>query len=92
MKRLAMLAVALTLAGCATAPLDPQVITKEVPVPVAVKCVPNPPVVAPDFADTDAKLKAAPTEFDNAKARVIGRLQRIGYEGELVAALNACTG
>ena len=92
MRRIAALFTALSLAGCATTTPDPRIVTQIVNVPVPIACVPNPPVAKPDFADTDAKLKAAVNPFENAKARVIGRLQRIGYEGEIEAALKACTG
>jgi hypothetical protein len=95
MKRLAFILAALILAGCGTATTpDPIIKTEFQDRPVAVKCVPDPPVVAPDFADSDANLRAAKVKgpFDVAQARVIGRLQHFAYEGELVAALNGCTG
>jgi len=90
MKRVAII-LALALAGCATAP-EPLVVTKAVPIPVAVKCVPDPMPVAPVFVDSDAAIKAAPDVFSRAKLYVVGRLQRIGYEAELTAALRGCTG
>ena len=93
MKRLAIAAVFLALAGCATAPpLDPHTVTQFHDRPVAVRCVPDPPIVKPTFADSDAAIKAAANPFENVKARKIGRLQHQAYEGELEAALKGCTG
>lgn len=90
--KLAPILAALALAGCASAPLQPVIQTKAVEVPVAIRCVPDPAPVAPAFVDTDAAIAAAPDMFARAKLYVIGRLQRIAYEGELTAALKGCAG
>ena len=92
MKPLFAVSAALALTGCATAPLQPQVVTKLVTIPVAVHCVPDPAPVEPAYADNDAAIRAAPDLFSRAKLYAIGRLQRIGFTGEVVAALKACTG
>ena len=83
---------ALALTGCATAPVQPIVQIKTVEVPVAIKCVTDPAPVVPAFVDTPEAIAAAPDVFARAKLYVVGRLQRIGYEGELAAALKGCTG
>lgn len=68
------------LAGCETVP-------KRVLVPVAMPCkvdVPKPPVWATSLLAADAGI------WDQAKALLAERKQRIGYEVELVAAIKAC--
>lgn len=89
MSRALILALALTLAGCATegppAPLPP--ITTTVPIPVS--CVPD-LGAKPEFPDTDAALKSAPSTFDRIKLLVAGRILRIAYQAKLEAALAAC--
>ena len=93
MKALMLAALAvLTLGGCATTLPDPVVHTEFVDRPVAVRCVPDPPVVAPPFVNTDAAIKAAPDARARAMAYAKGRLQDKGYIGELEAALKGCTG
>ena len=76
----AALVAMLALAGCNTVPL-------RVMVPVAVPCEVVMPV-APVWA-TDALLPDAGI-WDQTKALLAERFQRIGYEAELVAALEAC--
>jgi len=75
------------LTGCATHP--PQVVTKEVDIPVPVHCAPK-LGTEPDYLDSDAKLKAAPNIVAWAKALAEGRLQRIQRDVEKTAALTAC--
>ena len=91
MRAIAGMALAAALTGC-TGVTEPRVEIRKVEVPVAVSCVPTPPVVAPAFVDTDAAIKAAPTPFDRAKLYVVGRLQHWAYESELLAALKGCAG
>ena len=81
----------LALAACATAP-EPQIVTKLVDVPVAVKCVPDPAPAKPDFVDADGAIHAAPDIRTLSKLYAVGRLQHYAYEGELEAALKGCTG
>lgn len=78
----ALLALVATvaLAGCETVP-------QRVLVPVAVPCkvdMPKPPVWATAALAADAGI------WDQVKALLAERKQRIGYELELEAALRAC--
>lgn len=83
----------LLLSGCATAPLpDPKVVYRDVPIPVATACKPDPAPHKPDFADSDAAMKQALNVAEKARLRRIGELQWQGYAGELEAALLACEG
>jgi hypothetical protein len=84
-RRPAYLAIALALAGCATADRVPA--TVDIPVPV--HC--NPAVGSePIYPDTDAALRAAPSLFERVRLLVEGRLMRIQREAELNAAIKAC--
>jgi hypothetical protein len=92
MRGIAGVIAALTLSGCATAPPEPQIVTKLVNVPVAVKCVPDPAPVAPVYADSPAALAAAPNVFERVKLIMVGKMQRDGFIGELSAVVKACGG
>jgi hypothetical protein len=72
------------LAGCAAPAVPPPV---EVRVPVPVPCRVELPA-APAFAVSALALDAPIDQ--QMKALRAERLQRMGYERELVAALNAC--
>lgn len=91
MTRLAILAAALVLTGCATTAPEPRIETRIVEVPVAVSCRVE---IGPDpvYPDSDEALRAAPNTFERVKLLVAGRLLRIAREAELKAALKACTG
>lgn len=86
----------LVLAGCAgrasLTPPEPVVVTKTVnvatPVPCAALAKLGP---EPDYADTDAALRAAPDIFEQARLLSKGRLQRIKRGSEYIAARVACT-
>lgn len=78
----------LTAGSCATTG-EPRIITRDVMVPVHQPCtIPEP--AKPDFADDDEDLRAAPDFFTRVKLMAAGRLQRMGYEGELLAWGRAC--
>jgi len=79
---------ALGLAGCATRGPE-RVVTQTVDVPVPVHCH---PVLGPepDYADSDAALKAAPDDVHWVADLLKGRLQRIQRDVEKSAALTAC--
>lgn len=87
LKQIALGAV-LFISGCGHTS-EPRIITRTVEVPVVVPCGIPPPAV-PDFADTDAKLAAAPNHIERVRALVVGRLQHYAYEGELRAHDAAC--
>lgn len=86
MRRLAIAIALLGLAGCATVP---QVVTKTVEVPVTTKCTPD---IGPEpqYADSDAALRAAANIFERVKLMLAGREQRIAREAEKTVALRAC--
>lgn len=91
--RVLVLALAcVALAGC-----DPtikpvvKIVTKEVPVPVPVKCKPD-VGPRPDYPDTDDAIAQAPDIKELSKLYRAGRNMRIGREGKLEAALDGCAG
>lgn len=80
----------LSISACATG-REPAVRTVEVRVPVHEPC-PIAEPAAPDYADDDADLKAAPNLFERVKLLAAGRLQRIAHQSELEAWGRACAG
>ena len=88
MRRPSLLTAALILAGCASAPpIPPAPQVQKVDVPVEVTCkVPNvtPPLFAVD------SLAIGDGIYNQMKALRAERLQRIGYEKKLFAALKSC--
>ena len=94
MTRLAILAGALALAGCASTPCPvpvPKIVTQTVQVPVPVRCAPQ---LAPDprYGDSDAELKALPGAEDRYQALAVARPLHYAREAELKAALQGCAG
>lgn len=75
----------IVLAGCASRP--PEVRTVRVEIPVQVPCKAK-DVAVPTWA-ADGLKKSDPLEV-KARALLAERRQRIGYERELIAAVNAC--
>jgi hypothetical protein len=73
------------LAGCITR--EPEVRTLRVEVPVLVPCKTKEVAVPPWAA---AGLKKADSLEVKVRALLAERRQRIGYEKELVAAIDAC--
>jgi uncharacterized lipoprotein YmbA len=88
MKRAAVI-LALTLAGCATTP-EPQIVVKEVRVPVVVPCPID--TTAPAFVDTLDALKAAAARGSDAVVALLigGRSQRDAQIAGLKAQAGAC--
>lgn len=78
--RRAGLVLCLVLAGCAS---EPQRVEVAVPVPCRVE-VPPEPVWATAALAADADI------WDQVKALLAERRQRIGYEDQLLAAARAC--
>lgn len=81
----AVVAIVLSIAACSTKPAPPTFV--EVKVPVTVPCQAKPveqPVFAVDLLKSDASISAM------MKALRAERHQRIGYERQLVAAIEAC--
>lgn len=79
----------LTAGSCATT-AEPRIVTRDVMVPIHTPCsIPEP--AKPDFADDDEDLRAAPGLFERVQLITAGRLQRMGYEGELLAWGRACS-
>lgn len=75
----------LVLAGCAAR--EPEVRTVRVEVPVRVPCKTQEVVVPPWAA---AGLKKSDSLEVKVRALLAERWQRIGYEGEIEAAVDAC--
>ena len=73
------------LAGCGTR--EPEVLTVRVEVPVLVPCKTKGVAVPPWAA---AGLQKADSLEVKVRALLAERRQRIGYEKELVAAIDAC--
>lgn len=80
-RSIAIAAVAAALAGCGTT------LPREVLVPYPVYCEVNKPA-KPKWA-TDSMPKDADI-YDQAKHLLAERRQRIGYEGQLEAAIDGC--
>ena len=85
--KLAALAAAVIQAGCATAP-EPKIDVRTVNVAVPVPCR-EPVPDRPAFPIDDLKPGASLNQF--VSAALAERLLRDGYEGQLEAALRACT-
>ena len=83
--RALLVVLALVLAGCAGK--EPEVRTVRVEVPVQVPCKTK-EVAVPPWASTG--LKKSDSLEVKVRALLAERRQRIGYERQLVAAVNAC--
>lgn len=84
-KRLAAAACLITLAGCATH--EPEVRTVRVEAPVLVPCKTQ-EVTVPSWVATG--LKKSDSLEVKVRALLAERRQRMGYERELVAEVEAC--
>lgn len=84
-RKLCLLA-ALLLAGCA-GKVEPEVRTVRIEVPVQVPCR-APEVAVPSWAVSG--LKKGDSLEVKVRALLAERRQRLGYEKQLVAAVNAC--
>lgn len=85
-KLLAISLVAI-LSGCATNPPGIQTVIQKVEIPIEVPCKQEIPV-KPDFKFET--LTENDTLFDKSKVLLSDRKLHIGYEVQLLAALNAC--
>jgi hypothetical protein len=87
MKYISLILLAVLLTACATTQPVIQVKTVTVDVPVAVPCkavVPTAPLY--NFS----KSKTTDDVFDKTKSLLADRDLSLGYEAELLAALNSC--
>lgn len=83
-----MLVAALLLVGCATdTPPGINTVIQKVEIPIAVPCKAEVPP-KPDF--NFDKLSIDQDIFEKSKAALADRKLHIGYEIELLAALNSC--
>jgi hypothetical protein len=86
--KLIILIAALSLVGCATdTPPGINTVIQKVEIPIAVPCKAEVPA-KPDF--NFDKLTVDQDVFDKSKAVLADRKLHIGYETELLAALNSC--
>lgn len=76
------------LTACATTS-EPQIVVKEVRVPVPVACAAS-PGPDPAFSDTPEALRAAADVFQQVKLLLAGRAQRDGRIAELKGAVAGC--
>ena len=77
----------LILAGCATKPQDPIVITKEVQIPFRVKCTVKSPSVP---AWVVPLIKRGADVYTQMQALLADRELSIAYQKELLVALESC--
>jgi len=97
MKRIAILAACLALAGCGTTRIErpePIIRTVEVKVPVDDPACAREAVArlgeAPAYPDTPEAIRAAPNLFERVKLLLAGRELRIAREAAITDALEAC--
>ena len=98
MKAIPALAMSLALISCGGGtlpPPEPIIRTVEVEVPVdnpecARKAEAEVVDTAPEFPDTDEKLREAPNLFERVKLLMAGRELRMDYERRLEDAITAC--
>lgn len=81
---------ALSLAACATTG-EPRIVTREVLVPVPVKCQ-TPEPAEPARIDTDEAIRNAPGLFERVQILLAGREQREASEAQARAWGRACSG
>lgn len=92
MTRVILLA-ALLLAGCGHTPLappEPVIRTVTVEKPISVPCVPKDTPQQPAYPDTDAAIRAAPTEEDKLALVVAGRPLRMAWGDLAAGVINKC--
>ncbi len=82
-----VLLTALFLGGCATDGALINTVVQKVEVPIEVPCKATVPV-KPDF--NFDKLKVEDDIFNKSKAALADRELHLGYETELLGALNSC--
>ena len=82
-----ILSVALLLSACATTESGVEVQIQRVEVPIAVPCKAVIPTV-PDF--TFDKINPDVDIYEKTKSLLSDRKLHLGYEAELLAALNSC--
>ena len=75
------------LSGCATTEPVINTVIQKVEIPIAMPCKVEIPV-KPDF--NFDKLKIDQAVFEKTKALLADRKLHMGYEGELLTALNSC--
>jgi len=85
--KLLILSLAALLSACATDKPVIQTVVQKVEVPVAVPCKATVPQ-KPDF--NFDKLTVEQDIFDKTKAILADRKLHLGYEDEVLAALNSC--
>lgn len=86
----AVMALCVSLAACASAPREPVVKIVEVKTPVPVTCIPKSLRPAPTVPDTDAAIKASPGPGDLLQLLAAGRIIRDQWIAEVTPAIAAC--
>lgn len=85
-----IIAAALVVLAACAATSEPRIVTREVQVPVAVKCGAD-PGPRPAYADTDEAIRAVGRDlYRQVQLLLGGRKQRMAREVELEAASAGC--
>ena len=87
LNKLYIILILSVLSGCATTKQDPIIITKEVQIPMRVKCTTDTPIVPQWAVDM---VKRGSDTYTQMQSLIADRVLSKAYESELVAALESC--
>lgn len=89
MRALLLIAI-VALAGCASTPPEPKIVTRDVMMPVAQPCPAEPVPAPPAYPDTAEALRAAPGPDNRYRLLAAGWLVRDARLRMLEAVVAAC--
>jgi len=87
LNKLYIILILSVLSGCAATKQEPLIVTKEVQIPVRVKCTTATPIVPKWAVDM---VKKGSDIYTQMQALIADRVLSKAYEAELVAALESC--